>query len=55
MTVAEDQTHTIGVEFGAKIVEAAGKKIKLQIWDTVRNILHTKLTTKRQDKNDIDQ
>jgi GTPase SAR1 family protein len=34
-TVAEDQTHTIGVEFGAKIVQAAGKRIKLQIWDTV--------------------
>jgi len=33
-TVYEDQTHTIGVEFGAKIITSGGKKIKLQIWDT---------------------
>jgi len=30
----EDQTHTIGVEFGAKIVDLLGKRVKLQIWDT---------------------
>ncbi|KAF0973285.1 hypothetical protein FDP41_008492 [Naegleria fowleri] len=30
----EDQTHTIGVEFGAKNINCGGKKIKLQIWDT---------------------
>ncbi|KAL9648777.1 hypothetical protein ABK040_003711 [Willaertia magna] len=30
----EDQTHTIGVEFGAKILFLNGKNIKLQIWDT---------------------
>eukprot|EP01065_Artemidia_motanka_P013050 TRINITY_DN1719_c1_g1_i1.p1 TRINITY_DN1719_c1_g1~~TRINITY_DN1719_c1_g1_i1.p1 ORF type:complete len:228 (+),score=96.49 TRINITY_DN1719_c1_g1_i1:59-685(+) len=30
----DDQTHTIGVEFGAKVVEMFGKRIKLQIWDT---------------------
>ncbi|KAJ9454264.1 Ras-related protein Rab-14 [Diplonema papillatum] len=30
----EDRTHTIGVEFGAKVVELMGKKVKLQIWDT---------------------
>lgn len=30
----EDQTHTIGVEFGAKIVTILGTKVKLQIWDT---------------------
>ncbi|KAJ1480794.1 ras family-domain-containing protein [Baffinella frigidus] len=26
--------HTIGVEFGAKIIEVGGKRVKLQIWDT---------------------
>uniref|UniRef100_T1GJ01 Ras-related protein Rab-14 n=1 Tax=Megaselia scalaris TaxID=36166 RepID=T1GJ01_MEGSC len=26
--------HTIGVEFGTRIVEVADKKVKLQIWDT---------------------
>lgn len=31
---AVDQTHTIGVEFGAKVVKVAGRTIKLQIWDT---------------------
>eukprot|EP01062_Namystynia_karyoxenos_P041610 TRINITY_DN3033_c0_g1_i1.p1 TRINITY_DN3033_c0_g1~~TRINITY_DN3033_c0_g1_i1.p1 ORF type:complete len:245 (+),score=72.69 TRINITY_DN3033_c0_g1_i1:96-737(+) len=30
----EDQTHTIGVEFGAKVVDLLGKRVKLQIWDT---------------------
>lgn len=30
----EDQTQTIGVEFGAKVVQLLGKKVKLQIWDT---------------------
>jgi len=29
-----DSTHTIGVEFGSKIIEVGGKFIKLQIWDT---------------------
>uniref|UniRef100_A0A6B2LI83 Ras-related protein Rab-4 n=1 Tax=Arcella intermedia TaxID=1963864 RepID=A0A6B2LI83_9EUKA len=29
-----DSTHTIGVEFGSKIIECGGKFIKLQIWDT---------------------
>jgi len=29
-----DSTHTIGVEFGSKIVEVGGVHIKLQIWDT---------------------
>ena len=33
-TFSEDQTQTIGVEFGAKVVHLLGKKIKLQIWDT---------------------
>ncbi|KAH3745133.1 GTP-binding protein RAB4 [Pelomyxa schiedti] len=29
-----ESQHTIGVEFGAKVVDVGGKKIKLQIWDT---------------------
>lgn len=33
-TFSEDQTQTIGVEFGAKVVHLLGKKVKLQIWDT---------------------
>ncbi|KAH8613371.1 ADP ribosylation factor family Ras of Complex Roc domain [Trypanosoma vivax] len=31
---SEDQAQTIGVEFGSKIVELGGDKVKLQIWDT---------------------
>jgi len=30
----EEQTQTIGVEFGAKVVALSGKRIKLQVWDT---------------------
>lgn len=30
----EDSTHTIGVEFGSRIVNVGGKAVKLQIWDT---------------------
>lgn len=29
-----DSSHTIGVEFGSKIISVAGKSVKLQIWDT---------------------
>lgn len=29
---------TIGVEFGARMVNIDGKQIKLQIWDTTRNL-----------------
>ncbi|XP_063900221.1 ras-related protein Rab-14-like [Zophobas morio] len=29
-----DIPHTIGVEFGTRIIEVDGQKIKLQIWDT---------------------
>ncbi|KNC54569.1 Ras-like protein Rab-14 [Thecamonas trahens ATCC 50062] len=29
-----DSTHTIGVEFGTRIIDVLGKHIKLQIWDT---------------------
>ncbi|XP_002158483.2 ras-related protein Rab-4B isoform X1 [Hydra vulgaris] len=30
----QDAHHTIGVEFGSKIVNIGGKSVKLQIWDT---------------------
>jgi len=30
----EDTTHTIGVEFGSKVINVNNKSIKLQIWDT---------------------
>ncbi|KAH0517060.1 Ras-related protein Rab-14 [Microtus ochrogaster] len=33
-TVMADCPHTIGVEFGTRIIEVSGQKIKLQIWDT---------------------
>ena len=33
-TVIPDSPHTIGVEFGTRIVDVDNKKIKLQIWDT---------------------
>lgn len=32
--VKDDSSHTIGVEFGSRIVNVGGKAIKLQIWDT---------------------
>ena len=31
---------TIGVEFGARMINIEGKQIKLQIWDTVRQIMN---------------
>lgn len=34
LKVTADCPHTIGVEFGTRIIEVSGKKIKLQIWDT---------------------
>ena len=34
IAVMADCPHTIGVEFGTRIVEVSGQKIKLQIWDT---------------------
>lgn len=33
--VKEDSAHTIGVEFGSRVINVGGKSIKLQIWDTV--------------------
>lgn len=32
--VKEDRCHTVGVEFGSKIINIGGKCTKLQIWDT---------------------
>ncbi|XP_065883233.1 ras-related protein Rab-4B-like [Dysidea avara] len=29
-----DSNHTIGVEFGSKIINVSGKSVKVQIWDT---------------------
>jgi Ras-related protein Rab-4B len=33
-SVKDESSHTIGVEFGSKIVNVGGKSVKLQIWDT---------------------
>ena len=32
--VKQDSNHTIGVEFGSKVVNVSGKSVKLQVWDT---------------------
>ena len=32
--VVKGSSHTIGVEFGSKIISVGGRRIKLQIWDT---------------------
>ena len=34
VAVKQDSNHTIGVEFGSKVVNVGGKSVKLQIWDT---------------------
>lgn len=34
ISVKQDSNHTIGVEFGSKVVNVGGKSVKLQIWDT---------------------
>ena len=34
ITVKQDSSHTIGVEFGSKVINCANKTVKLQIWDT---------------------
>ncbi len=33
-----DCPHTIGVEFGTRVIEIAQKHIKLQIWDTAGQV-----------------
>ena len=40
----EDSSHTIGVEFGSKIVPVGGKTVKLQIWDTAGKIYFHNVT-----------
>ncbi|XP_016090486.1 ras-related protein Rab-4A-like [Sinocyclocheilus grahami] len=30
----DDSNHTIGVEFGSKVISVVSKFVKLQIWDT---------------------
>lgn len=32
--VKQDSNHTIGVEFGSKVVNLSSKSVKLQVWDT---------------------
>ena len=34
IVVKQDSSHTIGVEFGSRIINVGGKSVKLQIWDT---------------------
>lgn len=34
VSVKQDSNHTIGVEFGSRVVNVGGKTVKLQIWDT---------------------
>lgn len=34
---------TIGVEFGARLVQLENKNIKLQVWDTVRTHTHNRI------------
>ena len=32
--VKPDSTHTIGVEFGSRILDLGTKRVKMQVWDT---------------------
>ena len=41
----EDSSHTIGVEFGSKIVPVGGRTVKLQIWDTAGQERFRTITT----------
>jgi hypothetical protein len=36
----EDTTHTIGVEFGSRVINISSKSIKLQIWYSKKNFLN---------------
>lgn len=37
----ESSTHTIGVEFGSRVVTVSGRELKLQIWDTAGQVLRS--------------
>lgn len=41
----DDSNHTIGVEFGSKIINVGGKYVKLQIWDTAGQERFRTITT----------
>ena len=41
-----DCPHTIGVEYGTRIIEVAGQRIKLQIWDTAGQERYSFLKTR---------
>ena len=36
--------HTIGVEFGSRVITLGGKTIKLQIWDTAGTCLYNTIS-----------
>ncbi|RUP44487.1 hypothetical protein BC936DRAFT_149391 [Jimgerdemannia flammicorona] len=40
--VKETSSHTIGVEFGSRIVHIGDKSVKLQIWDTAGQLPRVK-------------
>ena len=42
--VKRDSTHTIGVEFGSKVVQVGGNTVKLQIWVNFFFIVATSFT-----------
>jgi small GTP-binding protein len=46
---------TIGVEFGTNLIKLQGKEVKLQIWDTVYNILFLITNLNRQDRKVLNQ
>uniref|UniRef100_A0A669EED3 RAB4a, member RAS oncogene family n=2 Tax=Oreochromis TaxID=8139 RepID=A0A669EED3_ORENI len=37
----DESNHTIGVEFGSKIISVVNKMVKLQIWDTLPHLFQT--------------
>ena len=37
--VRAESSHTVGVEFGSKVADVGGKRIKLQIWDTGKSFM----------------
>jgi small GTP-binding protein len=43
-TIRNRHEPTVGVEFGAKIIEVNGEKVKLQIWDTAGSEQYRSIT-----------